>query len=121
MSLQIPKTQLALALTGVIAGFIAVSQVIRPGHALPIAALVGTDSGAASLARAQGPPSRIRYVDARPADGRAACRADFQQLCAGVERGQGRVIRCLVQRQADLSAPCRSFLQQIAARPRGDQ
>jgi hypothetical protein len=45
----------------------------------------------------------------------SACAADLQQHCAGVERGGGRIIRCLAERSADLSSACRSFMQQIAA------
>jgi len=38
----------------------------------------------------------------------AACAADLQRYCAGVQPGQGRLIQCL--RDRDLSEGCKSFL-----------
>jgi hypothetical protein len=39
-----------------------------------------------------------------------ACAADVKAHCAGVERGQGRLHRCLREHQADLSPGCRDAL-----------
>jgi hypothetical protein len=51
----------------------------------------------------------------RAAGMRAACGPDVRQLCAGVQRGQGRIIQCLVSHQNDLSAGCKSVLQHAQA------
>jgi len=36
----------------------------------------------------------------------AACKADRQTLCQGVERGGGRIVRCLKDNAAKLSPGC---------------
>jgi Cysteine rich repeat len=45
------------------------------------------------------------------------CEADVQKFCAGVQPGQGRVLQCLAQHEADLSAACKqkrdSFREQM--------
>ena len=37
--------------------------------------------------------------------------ADAQKLCAGVKAGEGRMVECLKQHQAELSSPCAAALQ----------
>ena len=44
------------------------------------------------------------------ADMQAACGDDTQKFCGGVEKGQGRIVKCLKDHQADLSEGCRSEL-----------
>jgi hypothetical protein len=39
-----------------------------------------------------------------------ACSKDVQEFCPGVEPGEGRVLRCLEQRQLELSASCQTQL-----------
>lgn len=39
------------------------------------------------------------------------CAADRQKLCAGVEPGQGRIIRCMKEKSAELSAECKAHLE----------
>ena len=34
------------------------------------------------------------------------CRADIESLCAGVQRGEGRIAQCLSDHAAELSEPC---------------
>jgi len=44
-------------------------------------------------------------------DAMRACHADAQKLCQGVKAGEGRMVECLKQHQAELSAPCAAALQ----------
>ncbi|TAL02306.1 MAG: hypothetical protein EPO08_07435 [Rhodospirillaceae bacterium] len=37
----------------------------------------------------------------------AACDGDIKQLCAGIEPGQGRIVRCLRDNEAKLSQACK--------------
>ena len=46
---------------------------------------------------------------------RSACGADVRALCAGVQPGGGRIVRCLAVQSASLSPACRSVLGQFAA------
>jgi hypothetical protein len=39
-----------------------------------------------------------------------ACQADIEKLCAEVEKGQGRIMRCLKEHSGDLSADCKTIL-----------
>jgi hypothetical protein len=48
---------------------------------------------------------------------RAACGLDFRRLCAGVQRGGGRVVQCLMAHRAELSPACAADL--AAVRPGG--
>ncbi len=43
------------------------------------------------------------------------CRADIASVCAGVEKGQGRIAKCLNENSAKLSPPCQSGLSQRKA------
>jgi Cysteine rich repeat len=54
---------------------------------------------------------RMNRMRARAQQVRQSCRADVQQFCAGVSRGQGRVYQCLKQNEAQLSAACKAALQ----------
>ena len=42
---------------------------------------------------------------------RGACRADAQRLCAGVERGSGKIFECLSSQKDKLSDDCRNMLE----------
>jgi hypothetical protein len=42
---------------------------------------------------------------------RGACRADVQRLCAGVERGSGKIFECLNSQKDKLSDDCRNMLE----------
>ncbi len=42
---------------------------------------------------------------------RDACRADAERLCAGVERGGGRILNCLAGQKDKLSDDCRKMLE----------
>ena len=41
---------------------------------------------------------------------RAACKADVDKLCPGVQPGGGRIIACLQQNDAQVSAACKDAL-----------
>jgi Cysteine rich repeat len=45
-----------------------------------------------------------------------ACEADIKTYCANVERGEGRIGKCLKQNQEKLSEPCKTQLQAAATR-----
>jgi cysteine rich repeat protein len=47
---------------------------------------------------------------------RAACKADAQRLCANVQPGGGRILKCMRTQQAQLSDACKSALS--ARKPR---
>ncbi len=38
----------------------------------------------------------------------AACKADLEKLCAGVEPGEGRLIKCLKEKESQVSAECKA-------------
>ncbi len=42
---------------------------------------------------------------------RGACRADAQRLCAGIERGGGRMLDCLAGQKVKLSDDCRKMVE----------
>ena len=52
---------------------------------------------------------------------RGACRADVEQLCAGVEPGGGRIMQCLREHQDRVSASCKSAISEARANRRGGQ
>jgi hypothetical protein len=43
---------------------------------------------------------------------REACKDDMQKLCAGVQRGGGRIIQCMKQHEAELSPACKAQMDQ---------
>ena len=50
------------------------------------------------------------------------CKEDAEKLCKGVEPGEGRIVRCLKQHEAELSAACKekrdSFRELVVGRGR---
>jgi hypothetical protein len=44
-------------------------------------------------------------------EAKAACQPDVEKFCGGVQPGEGRVIACLQQHQADLSPSCSSQMK----------
>lgn len=55
---------------------------------------------------------------AEPSKGSAqqACKADAERLCASVQRGEGRVGKCLQEHKDQLSAQCKDAMQRASAR-----
>jgi hypothetical protein len=47
---------------------------------------------------------------AQTADGRGACKADYDKYCAGTLPGGGRVVACLTKQQNQLSDACKKVL-----------
>lgn len=62
----------------------------------------------ADAAAAQGPMAGVR----------AACQADLQKLCAGVQPGGGRIKQCLKEHKDQVSTGCKSALAQMMANKR---
>jgi hypothetical protein len=48
---------------------------------------------------------------AQTAAERAACQADFEKLCPGVEPGGGRVIECLAKQLDKLTPQCKTVVE----------
>jgi hypothetical protein len=46
---------------------------------------------------------------------RDACMGDAKKFCADVQRGGGRIIKCLRDHAADLTPPCRDGLASLKA------
>jgi Cysteine rich repeat len=44
-------------------------------------------------------------------EARSACQSDMEKFCQGVQPGDGRIIACLQQHQADLSPACSSQMK----------
>lgn len=44
---------------------------------------------------------------------RQACEADYHRFCATVVPGDGRIVRCLTDRDKDLAPDCRSALRSL--------
>jgi hypothetical protein len=47
---------------------------------------------------------------AQTADGRGACKAEYDKYCAGTPPGGGRVVACLNKQQHQLSDTCKKVL-----------
>lgn len=45
-----------------------------------------------------------------------ACGADIKNFCADVKPGEGRIVQCLEQHQAEVSQPCNQLLTKRASR-----
>ncbi len=54
----------------------------------------------------------IKSMKEHVAAWRQACEADVQKLCSSVPVGQGNIIQCLRQHEADVSQPCKDQLAQ---------
>jgi hypothetical protein len=84
------------------------------GGAVPPAA-----GGAVEAAPAAEPPPTLVLRPMLPREElfvlRSACGPDVRALCAGVQPGGGRIVRCLAVQSASLSPACRSVLGQFAA------
>jgi len=52
---------------------------------------------------------------------RAACSADVQKFCSGIERGKGLMRACLDQHQKELSAGCQAARAERAAQRTKDK
>ena len=44
------------------------------------------------------------------------CKADTERLCAGVEPGGGRIIKCVKEHKEEMSVGCAQALQKLKAR-----
>jgi hypothetical protein len=42
-----------------------------------------------------------------------SCGSDAQRLCAGVPKGKGGIVKCLISQRTELSASCTSFLAEM--------
>jgi hypothetical protein len=58
-------------------------------------------------------------VTAQQREAMQACQADIQNYCAGVERGQGRLGKCLRENQDKLSEQCKTQLKNMAEKGKG--
>ena len=61
-----------------------------------------------------GAPAR-RAAPRAAGAGFGPCKEEVQRVCPDVKPGEGRVVRCLEEKKADLSPACRDFLQQRRA------
>ena len=56
-------------------------------------------------------------ADQSPGNGpRAACKADVEKLCSGMQPGGGRIVGCLKQNEAQVSAACKDALAKARER-----
>ena len=54
--------------------------------------------------------------EAPRADARAACKADVDKLCPGIQPGSGRIVGCLKQNEAQMSAACKEAMAKARER-----
>jgi len=90
----------------------------RPSSRLALSASVGLALVAAAYISLLGVGAAAAQQSQMPkptAEQRSACIADFQRLCAGVQRGDGRVMQCLQSHAEELSAPCGELVSAAAA------
>lgn len=69
-------------------------------------------TGTTAMAQAQSP--QLSRAEMRTIA--QACKADVQTLCAGVQRGDGRIGQCLKDNAAHVSAPCKQALTEVLAK-----
>lgn len=62
---------------------------------------------AAALALAAFPAPALAQTAAE----RAACKADFEKYCPGVQPGGGRIVECLSAHLDELTPQCRSVVE----------
>jgi hypothetical protein len=55
-------------------------------------------------------------VSAQQREAMKACEADVKTLCAGVERGDRRIAKCLRDNQDKVSAECKTQMQAMGSR-----
>jgi hypothetical protein len=55
-------------------------------------------------------------VQASPMSTMRDCHPDYQKFCSSVERGDGRVVECLKQHQAQLSPACATDMKAMASK-----
>jgi Cysteine rich repeat len=61
-------------------------------------------------------------IFAQQRDAMKACASDVKTLCSNIERGDGRIAKCLKENESKLSAECRAKLQAAgAARGTGER
>ncbi len=53
----------------------------------------------------------IDIAAAQTAADRAACQADFEKFCPGVQAGGGRIIECLSKHLSDLTPDCQKVVK----------
>lgn len=58
----------------------------------------------------EGCKNHIAQVREKSRDTKKACKADYKKLCKQVKAGEGRIIKCLKENEAQLSEECKSAL-----------
>jgi hypothetical protein len=74
---------------------------------------------AASVALADEPPAAQPTPAQQKAmqQVRAACQADAQKLCAGVQPGGGRIVACLKEHKDEVSDGCKQAISKAKQNP----
>jgi hypothetical protein len=57
----------------------------------------------------------LAEAGSKPPSAAEACAADYKAVCAGTQRGGGRVKQCLAANHAKLSTACRAALKALNA------
>lgn len=47
------------------------------------------------------------------AEGKKACKADMEKFCANVERGEGRIAKCMKEHKDELSPACKEQIEHM--------
>lgn len=58
----------------------------------------------------EGCKNHIAQVREKSRDIKKACKADYKKLCKQVKPGEGRIIKCLKDNEAELSEGCKTAL-----------
>jgi len=114
MTIQLSKIQVAGGLVAAAVVLFTAGQIMHPGRTSTVAAAPVVEPATSETQASAVPMPR---VDARAAKRQASlsvCHQDAQRLCGNIARGEGRV-RCLVERQNDVSEACRGALAQRRA------